>query len=539
MMKLHRILFPVIVLIALFLRIYHIDQIPPSLSWDEVSIGYNAYSILKTGKDEHGRFLPLDTFIAYGDYKPPIPIYVTVPFVAVFGLTEFAVRLPVAILGTATVFLTYYVVFLLFEHEKKKTVLALISTAVLACSPWHVNLSRAGFEAVIALFFFVLCAFLFLKARKNRIYYYWSFLPLVACMYTFNSARYIASLFGLLMLWYVKDSIQLSKKEICSGVCIAFILLLPLIPHLLSAESRLRFKEVNIFSNVEIVKTANRRIEAAGNTIIARIIHNRRVYYSLEFLRHYLHHFEANFLFIRGDGNPKFSTQDTGQLYIVEAPLLIIGILALLSRYPRIGGFLLLWLALAIIPAATARETPHALRILNTLPTWQIFIGYGIVALFSFVKTKNIRIGLGLIILGLYSFYIFSYLHTYHVHYPVEYSGEWQYGYREAFRYAETVKNQYKKIVVTDYIGRPYAYALFYGKYPPEEFWQTKDASFDAAGFYNVYAFGPYEFIRTSGSHWEPEVLYILQPDAIPQGAKEVFRINLLNGKPVLVAFHI
>src|SRR5260221_9154250 len=92
-----------IVGLAFTLRFYNVSDNPPALSWDEVSIGYNAYSILKTGKDEHGRFLPLDTFIAYGDYKPPLAIYLTVPFVAVFGLNELSVRLPSVLFGTMTV----------------------------------------------------------------------------------------------------------------------------------------------------------------------------------------------------------------------------------------------------------------------------------------------------------------------------------------------------------------------------------------------------------------------------------------------------
>ena len=48
-----------IVLLAFFLRFYKVTEIPPSLNWDEVSIGYNAYSILKTGRDEWGVFLPI------------------------------------------------------------------------------------------------------------------------------------------------------------------------------------------------------------------------------------------------------------------------------------------------------------------------------------------------------------------------------------------------------------------------------------------------------------------------------------------------
>jgi 4-amino-4-deoxy-L-arabinose transferase-like glycosyltransferase len=169
-----------ITLLAGFLRIYKIAEIPPALSWDEVSIGYNAYSILKTGRDEHQKFLPVDTFVAYGDYKPPLAVYITVPFVAMFGLNELAVRLPSAFFGTFTVLLTYFFVRSLFRAEdseirvrsKSKNLastsmgwqasLALISTLILAISPWHINLSRAGFEANIALFLVLLGIYLFL-----------------------------------------------------------------------------------------------------------------------------------------------------------------------------------------------------------------------------------------------------------------------------------------------------------------------------------------------------------------------------------------
>src|SRR3990167_8100088 len=113
-MKKTTLLLACIVGLAFFLRIYKVTQIPPALSWDEVSIGYNAYSILKTGRDEHGRYMPVDAFVAYGDYKPVLPVYLTVPFIALFGLNELAVRLPSALAGTLTVLLTYFLVLELF-----------------------------------------------------------------------------------------------------------------------------------------------------------------------------------------------------------------------------------------------------------------------------------------------------------------------------------------------------------------------------------------------------------------------------------------
>jgi 4-amino-4-deoxy-L-arabinose transferase-like glycosyltransferase len=525
--------------LALLLRVYKITSNPPSLSWDEVSIGYNAYSILLSGKDEHGKVYPLDTFVAFGDYKPPVPVYITVPFVWIFGLNELSVRLPVALAGVATVGLVYVLALLLFAANRYNKLIAALSGFVLAVSPWHTNLSRAGFEATIGLFFIVLSAVLFFLTKKNGKYFFVAFLPLTFAVYTFNSARYFAPFFALILLWYVKDLALKVKKQVGIGMLVATLTLVPIIPHLLSSEARLRFKEVNIFSDVGIVKLANSRIEAAGNTWVAKIVHNRRVYFGREYIKHYLDHFDPKFLFIRGDGNPKFSIQDVGQMYFFEGFLLLTGFLSMMIKHPRQSVLLLLWLVSAIIPAATARETPHALRILNTLPVWQIYVAYGIFTVISFVKRDAIKVFIIIVITLFYTGAISYYLHTYYNHYPYTYSGEWQYGYKQAFLYAEQVKMQYKEIIVTDYIGRPYAYALFYGKYNPTEYLNSKSSFFDVAGFYHVDSFGKYRFVRQVPSEFKADSLYILPEGAKPRGATEVFHINLLNGTPVLVGFHI
>src|SRR3990167_4184170 len=175
----------IIVLIAFLLRVYNVSEIPPSLSCDEVSIGYNAYSILKTGHDEHGKFLPFDAFVAYGDYKPPLSIYATVPFVAIFGLTELAVRLPSVVAGTLSVLVLYFFTKELF-YSSKSFVIPEVAALLLAISPWHIQLSRAGFEGNIALLFVLLGSYFLLRK-----WFLIGWIPYIAAMYTFNSARYV------------------------------------------------------------------------------------------------------------------------------------------------------------------------------------------------------------------------------------------------------------------------------------------------------------------------------------------------------------
>src|SRR3989344_4582888 len=104
----------IIIFLATVLRFYQLGQNPPSLDWDETAHGYNAYSILKTGRDEYGYKLPL-SFRSFDDYKPPIYTYLVVPSVAIFGLNDFAVRFPSAVLGVLAVIFSYLMVFEFFK----------------------------------------------------------------------------------------------------------------------------------------------------------------------------------------------------------------------------------------------------------------------------------------------------------------------------------------------------------------------------------------------------------------------------------------
>src|SRR3972149_5810749 len=103
-----------ILLIGILLRLWKLDIIPPHLTPDEAAIGYNAYSILKTGRDEYGQLLPV-IFKSFGDFKPGLYIYLTVPFVAVLGLNEWSVRLPSALSGVLAIFLIHSIVGLVFD----------------------------------------------------------------------------------------------------------------------------------------------------------------------------------------------------------------------------------------------------------------------------------------------------------------------------------------------------------------------------------------------------------------------------------------
>src|SRR5258706_10113089 len=137
------ILIILILILATLLRLVALDKFPAGLNADEAAIGYNAWSLIQTGKDEHGISWPL-VFRSFDDYKPPVYFYLVLPFVKFLGLNIWAVRLPSAILGIASVFLIYLLAKILIPKNKY---FPYFSPLLLTVSPWHLQFSRCGWEA--------------------------------------------------------------------------------------------------------------------------------------------------------------------------------------------------------------------------------------------------------------------------------------------------------------------------------------------------------------------------------------------------------
>jgi hypothetical protein len=366
-------------------------------------------------------------------------------------------------------------------------------------------------------------------------------LPFVAAIYTFNSSRYFVPLLSLALLWVIREKLKVHYKKFFIGVAIAGICMLPILPHLVSQEARLRFKEVNIFTDTSVVTQANDRTARTENRLVSFLVNNRRIGFIRSYLMHFTDNLQPEFLFIKGDGNPKFSIQDTGQFYLMEAPLMVIGFFGMFILYPSQASLLLFWLLSSIVPAATARETPHALRILNSLPTWHIYIAFGLLTVLYSIKRwdkHKLFLYVSIAVISVtYMLQVGYYLHEYYAHYPKEYSGEWQYGYREAIQKILPIQQKYSTVVITDSIGRPYMYTAFYTKAPPGDFLTSKKSYIDAAGFYHVDGFFNYTFAEVLPVDLKPGTLYVWDAIEVPKGVRVIDTIRLLNGKPTLVIF--
>jgi 4-amino-4-deoxy-L-arabinose transferase-like glycosyltransferase len=527
-----------IVGLAAVLRLFNLGTNPPSLNWDEAAWGYNAYTIGIDGKDEFGTFLPYEYLESYGDFKPPLYAYLAVIPVKLFGVTEFAIRFPSAVFGVLTVLATFYLVKEIFYSKKRDNkieLIALTSALILAVSPWHIMLSRAAFEANVATFFIVVGIVFFLYAiRKNMWMLVVSALSFALTFYIFNTPRIVVPLLVLTLVIASWRILWKHKLQTIIAGLVGAVIVLPLVPFLLSPQASLRFQEVNIFSDIKIVEEANKKIEEDNNAWWSKIINNRRVGYSREFALNYLDHFNPTFLFISGDVNPRFSTQDVGQMYIWD--ILFIGVGSLLLLKNRNGKWWIIpvWIAIGIIPAATARETPHALRIETVLPTFQILVAYGFIHTVFFLKRKKLATFILLSILGINVWY---FLYGYTQKYPEKYSGEWQYGYKQVAEYIRSDIPKYENVYITSEIGRPYIYFLLQYTVHPEDFRKNSVITRDAFGFVTVEQYKNMHFMKELPHTIEGENLFVNIPSQVPQNAQIQKTITQLNGQEVFVVY--
>lgn len=527
--------------LGLVLRLFSLATNPPSLYWDEASIGYNAFSISQTLKDEHQEYLPLSRFIAFGDYKAPGYIYLDAIAIKFLGVSDLSVRLPSALSGSLLILVTFYLageLSLLSPPgsiwRRRKDLLALVAAFIVSVSPWSIQLSRAAFEANVATLFSSLGFALLLGGirRKSVFLTLLSVPSLVFSMYTFNSHRYVVPILSVILLAVLLRRITESRKIIValvlSGV-LSLILLVPLIQHVRLREGTLRFFEVTWMNDLEPVTKANQYILEEGNTLQAKVLNNRRVAFARNLMLHLSDHFNWKFLFITGDVNPRLSTQDTGVFYFFEAAFLLWG-LYLMVKFPGKNVFVILaWILVGLIPAALARETPHSLRTYNLAPIPQIILALGVVGILDYFKRKKVIVCT--IMVFLYFSFLAWHLHYYFKHYPSDYSREWQSGYKELVNYLSSREDSVDVIKVSDFYGRPYIYFLLYNKYSPEKYWLTRNVDRDWYGFWTVKGFGKYVFGDIS-SEDNKRGLYVVSSGQSIAG-KLVKTINDYDGKPV------
>ncbi len=450
------ILLSLILLLALILRVYNLADNPVGLNQDEAVNGVDAYAIAHTLRDHHGNFLP-PMLESFEDWASSSLTYLTVPFVWLLGLSEFSVRLPIALSGVAAVLLMY----LFVKRITGKKDLALLASFFLCIMPWHIFASRWAVPPDVVPFLLLLTLYVYFEfsASKTRV---WKFALVGFCAallaYSYSTQKMFAPL--LLGAFFFMDLFAktpwrpLFQKHI--AICGTYLLLtspIYLLTLLDPGKYNVRFAAISIFS-------------LSGNPVV-------------EFSKRYLSYYFPEFNFGDAIQSMVEHMPRLENTYRFLAVFYFAGIIwcgySLFSKKPFIVSkpvsfLLLFWLLAFPIPASLTQDYFHTTRAMHGFPLVIIFSVIGIGFLLNFVKRKAVLALIYMAILVLSGFFLAHFNTLYFEEYPKISQEAFQYGIKGYSEYLLDNDAEFSSVKIDSRINMPYIFYLFYSAKDPRQY---------------------------------------------------------------------
>jgi 4-amino-4-deoxy-L-arabinose transferase-like glycosyltransferase len=455
-------------IIGIILRAVLFGKIPPGLNQDEAAAGYEAYSLLLTGKDKWGNIWP-GYFIAWGAGQNVLYSYLLLPIIHFFGLNNLSIRSINLIFGILSIPLLFQ-----FTKNTISKRVAFIVTFLLAINPWHIMLSRWALESNLLPFFTLLGFYTIDKALdfkaslRQRIF---CLVPWAIALYAYGVLYLTLPVLFFLIFRTYKDRILEHKNQWIAAIFIFSILISPIILFALKNiifRSDLFFEKYLPFSVPLLTSTPLRNINPISN---------------LEFL---LNGFQDNNIWNHIPGVPSF--------YVIAFPFLCIGIHLLRNQNnrDRHSKLFVLWL-FSCLPLLFISS-------LNINRANSVFIPALVISVIGFevilkqFKDNHYKNLFKKIII--YWVLISSFLFTinYFWFYSEKAYDVFNYGLESAFHTAKAKSLPSEKILITESIKLPYVYILFFDRYSPIYFQKFNYHSLDKDGIYKVHSFGRYYF---------------------------------------------
>jgi len=192
-------------------------------------------------------------FRAFGDYELSLSVYLHAPFVKLFGLNEFSVRLTTAVINLIGVGAVYVLIRYIFKLKS-----AWLTFPLFALSPiWFVH-SRTGFQNLTAASFFLAFGACYLLAFSRQAFW---IVPTVifgaATFYTYTASRgWIVIALPLLLLCNLRQHGRYWQRTMI-GVILILLFLLPYI-HLHLTHPDIAMKRLHTLNTEQVESFAQR-----------------------------------------------------------------------------------------------------------------------------------------------------------------------------------------------------------------------------------------------------------------------------------------
>ena len=490
--KLFYISFLGIILLGAYLYFHKLDSIPSGFYIDEALPGYNAYSLLKTGKDEYGKSFPV-ALRFLGFYNPPLYTYFTVPSVAFFGLTVFATRFVAALTGLLLIVTTF--LFLRLLKINKTSVL--LGTLLFTISPWVVLYSRLGDEVGLAFLFFCLGVLFSIWGLKRPALFALSIFFLSASSYTAYTERFLAPLYVIgFTLLFRKDLFSKIKKfELIPAFAVGLI---TQIPHLTILFTPAFFPKKSLFS-----ATVASQAEKIAHFLPMQV--SILLGFLREFLANYIQYFSPGPLFFIPDPDLQRSMPELAVFYPWMAIPYLVGLYFLWKRRKEmIYRVLIMLMLISPLPAALTRD-PFASH--RAFPLVLPIIAITTLGIDKLIAGRQIKLWLSLAILLILGSLVLLW-RSYFVFLPAERAKVWGYGFQQL---AEEIKKRPNAhfLIERSRIKPAYVMLAFHLQYPPDKFQMETDKGIKDRYYTDLFFDDYYKFanIETRNLDWGKDPL--------------------------------
>lgn len=464
----------VVIIIGVILRVYLFPDIPPGLNQDEAAAGYEAYSLLLTGKDKWGNSLPV-YLPAWGSGTTALYPYLSIPLIVLFGLNILTTRAVNLIFGILTLPLLYISV-----KEVCGQRVALISTFLLAVLPWHIMMSRWGLDCNLLPFFLLLGTYTVSRSLAYNLpttLAMFAFVPWAIGLYAYATSFSIIPVLIALVILTNRKIIWQNKRKWFGAILIFIVLSLPISLFIVKNfifHSNLGFEQILPFS-VPLLP-ANKLAQIA-------MPFRQMVYTNLIFI---FNGFQ--------DGTIWNALTEFPPLFMIIFPFLGVGILLLTRRFFMLKetNIFLLWLV-SCLPLIFVAQ-------LNINRANAFFIPVIVVSTIGFVEIlKAISLpDLQTITMWTAASWIIINSAFFSISYFKYYPGKINIAFNDGLGTALTKANELalpsEKILISQRIPLPYVYVLFYLKIPPPTFQLHSHYTFNSHGIYVVHTFARFYF---------------------------------------------
>lgn len=484
------ILFFSVLIISIFLRFYLLDQVPPGLNADEASLGYDAYSILLTGKDQYGKPFPI-LLRSFGAYQSPLYAYLTTISISLLGLSIFSVRFLSALLGVIIVAVTFATV-----YRYSKTIRfwqALTAGFIISFMPWSVFFSRTAVEANLGLFLVVLAVFFLLKSLEKPIFLYWASILLGISTYAYQAQRLGSIIFILGFILIFSEQFLKVKRIIFIGLILFFIIQIPQLLLMNTQAGTRRLNQVNYYSKEYFEQNGGK---------LKSFPFGRQLYILNQFSSHYLAYFSPRNLFFDPDPQEVRSIPDLSVFYNWMFIPFLFGLKVFWEkRKESLIKTLSLLMIVSVVPSALTREPFYTLRVLPLFWVLSIMISFGGFKILHKLRFNFLRIFM-LFIISALSFVTFY--NSYFILLKYERSSEYGFPYIELAKKSEELSSR-QFVVDLGRQSQSYIWFAFFKKYDPHK---LQDQGEDVLkNYYNAADFDGKRIIDNvkTGDIWDKE----------------------------------